>query len=248
MKFYFHANRRNALPAIVGICLGVLAVLPLVILPDHIPWLRYRALSWGLLVLIVVLFLLQVHFQSKEDDEREIRERDRDDLLAKFIGQRETAKPDPVPVKQEPSTPPTQPRQPHLTFIATKETGRHWRDRPVFTVNHLNGEAAEYIEIDPIQSARGHNLWIRFDTIPFLSSDTKEAAPSFWLDIGGIKDEDNVENLRYVFFKRDAEKTNQDSVSYPVTIRFRHGTEKLAQQFRLTWNQDSQKLTVGPWD
>jgi hypothetical protein len=138
--------------------LGVLAVLPLVVSPDHLPWLRFRVLSWGLLVFIVVLFLLQVHLQSKEDDERSDREQAIDNLLARI----ETAKPDPAPIKEEPSTPLTQPRQPHLMFTATQQTGKHWRDGPVFTLNHLSGGGAEYVEIDPIQSARGHNLWIRF--------------------------------------------------------------------------------------
>jgi hypothetical protein len=150
--------------------LGVLAALPLVVSPDHLPWLRFRVLSWELLVFIVVLFLLQVHLQSKEDDERSDREQAIDNLLARI----ETAKPDPAPIKEEPSTPLTQPRQPHLMFTATQQTGKNWRDGPVFTLNHLSGGGAEYVEIDPIQSARGHNLWIRFGGVPLLSSEKRK--------------------------------------------------------------------------
>jgi hypothetical protein len=248
MRFTVHANLKNSLSVFIGVCVVALALISLVVAPGHLPWLRYRILVWGLGVLAVASLFIQSHLQSKEEDERDIRERERDNLLAKLLEQKETVKLAPTPAKEAPSTPPTQPNQPHLMLTPTQESGKRWTDKPVFTLHHLSGEAAEYIEIDPIQSARGHNLWIRFDPIPFLNSDQREAAPSFWLDIGGIKVENKVDNLRFVFFRRDAQLQDKESVTYPVTVRFRHGIERLTEQFRLTWNENKQKLTVSPWN
>ncbi len=217
MRFTVDVSLKNFLSIFIGGCAAALALVPLVVSPDHLPWLRYAVVSWTLAALIVISLFIQSNLQSKEEYSRELRERERDNLLAKLLEQKETANPDPAPMKKEPNTRSTQPRQPHLIFTATQQTARHWGAKPVFTLNHLSGEAAEYIEIDPIRSARGHNLWIRFDRIPFLNSEQREAAPSFWLDIGGIDVENKVDNLRYVFFKRDAELTNKESNSYPVT-------------------------------
>ena len=59
-----------------------LAAIPLCVAPDHLPWLRWQ-LAIGFLALAAVAFLIsQAMLQSKEDHERDEREKDRDSQLS----------------------------------------------------------------------------------------------------------------------------------------------------------------------
>jgi hypothetical protein len=82
MKVTFHLSSKNVCNVVTGICVIVLAYIPLAVPPDHWLWMR-----WTIAVIacgIAAIFALgyQALAQSKEDADREIREQMRDNALA----------------------------------------------------------------------------------------------------------------------------------------------------------------------
>jgi hypothetical protein len=119
----------------------------------------------------------------------------------------------------------------------------------VFTLTHIGGDAARFIKISPLQSARGHNLWVSFDEIDLLDSATREVHPNFTLVIAGERRfADRAGNLYYVFFARDAAILKKQTVDYLVTVTFRWNKESIEDKVILTWNNSTQTLTTAPTD
>lgn len=142
--------------------------------------------------------------------------------------------------------------RPKIVFRATRLPSSKWftlEGTPpgVFTLTHIGGDAARFITIEPIQSALGKKLWVVFDQIDLLDSSTREVHPSFALLIGEQKRSANeVGNLIYVFFKKDAGE--KETVDYPVSVKFRWDKELIEERVTLTWNSSTGTLTTSPTD
>lgn len=112
-----------------------------------------------------------------------------------------------------------------------------------FTLVHLGGDAAQHIQVAPIQSALGKPLWIRFSGVDFLDVKRPEAYLYFRLDRdGNLTAERDMEKVRYVFFRRDTE--GRETVDYPVTIVFQWKGRSIRERQTLTWHSASMALTT----
>jgi hypothetical protein len=142
--------------------------------------------------------------------------------------------------------------KPRLAFTATSEKLNHiYMRKPVFKVNHLGGEAAQFIQIQHIRSANGRNVWIEFAQIDFLDSTAKSKSPDFELVIAGTttKPNDKRSHLQFIFFDRDRKDgSRQTRQVYPVVIRFSWNREWLEEKVNLVWDRNKQLLTTEPLD
>jgi len=126
--------------------------------------------------------------------------------------------------------------KPRLTLTA--------QDGEPFRLVHLGGDAAQHIQIEPIQSALGKNIWVRFGAVDFLSVAKPEACPSFRLDIHGIPKRDtDMGLLGAALFSGDA--VGHQTVDYPVTISFHWNKKRLSERQTLTWHYATKTLTSG---
>lgn len=238
-----HLTWKNLAVFVLGVCLVALAVIPLVVEPENLKYWRI-----GTLILAgigIIALILQMVLQSKDDGDlaqqrREQNERERQ-LNASLADLTEAMKRTDLRSATD--------HRPHLAFYSTQKTSANWFSEPhLFSVSHLGGDAAQYIQIDPIESARNGNVRILFDEIPFLDQHMKNGAPRFWLDIGGRwVAHDKAGNVRFVFFQRDSTSLGKPIVEYPVTIRFKWGKEEIKERFRLTWDQTRERLSVTQW-
>ncbi len=77
-----HLTIKNLLSFVVGGCVIALAVIPLNVSADHWLWFRWQATIWILVCVALVSLLAQASLQSKEDKERDRREKARDEHSA----------------------------------------------------------------------------------------------------------------------------------------------------------------------
>lgn len=141
-------------------------------------------------------------------------------------------------------------KRPRIALSVTNRRASMWRygEGPaLFSLNHLGGDAARFLQIQPIRSAQGKNLWVRFEQVDFLDDARKEAHPDFSLDIGGRAGgggPDKTGNLQYVFFKRDGQE--HGTVDYRVTVKFMWNEEWLEEDVTLRWHTSTETLTTHP--
>ena len=140
-------------------------------------------------------------------------------------------------------------RRPQIAFSAATSEAKMWRyEAAMFTLAHLGGDAAQFIQIQPVQSARGGKLWITFAQVDFLDQGRNVANPDFNLDIAGEVGNkyihDKTGNLYYVFFKREA--TKQETADYRIKITFKWNEKSLEKTYVLRWHKSSEVLTTHP--
>jgi len=118
------------------------------------------------------------------------------------------------------------------------------QDREPFRLVHLGGGAAQHIQVEPIQSALGKNIWVRFGAVDFLSGAKPEVYPSFRLYIHGIaKGNSDMGLLGAGLFSGDA--VGRSTVDYPITISFHWNGKRLKERQTLTWHYATKTLTSG---
>lgn len=78
MTLTLHLNLKNTLSILIGACVVGLAIIPLTVDPSHLGWLRWEIAIGVLGGVGVVAIFVQAIMQSKEDHERDERERLRD--------------------------------------------------------------------------------------------------------------------------------------------------------------------------
>jgi hypothetical protein len=76
-----HLTLKNFLSLIVGACVVGLALITLLVDPQHLVWLRWQILVVALGIIAIVALLIQSAIQSKEDHEAKAREKARDERL-----------------------------------------------------------------------------------------------------------------------------------------------------------------------
>jgi hypothetical protein len=126
--------------------------------------------------------------------------------------------------------------KPHI--VLTAENGSP------FTLVHLSGGVAQHIQVEPIQSALGKNIWVRFGGVDVLSAAKPEAHPSFRLDLHGFAKRNNdMGLLGAALFSGDARGCQ--TVDYPITISFNWNGKRLVERQVLTWHYATKTLTSG---
>jgi hypothetical protein len=113
-----------------------------------------------------------------------------------------------------------------------------------FRLVHLGGDAAQHIQVEPIQSALGKNIWVRFEAVDFLSAAKAEARPSFCLYLHGFpKPNNDMGLLGAALFSGDA--IGHQTVDYVITISFHWAGKRLSERQTLTWHYATKTLTSG---
>lgn len=117
------------------------------------------------------------------------------------------------------------------------------QDGNPFMIVHLGGGAAQHIQIEPISSALGKNIWVRFDAVDFLSAAKPEAHPYFRLDLHGFgKPHTDMALLRAALFHGDS--VGRQTVDYPVNISFHWNGKPMMERHTLTWHSATKTLTT----
>lgn len=146
--------------------------------------------------------------------------------------------------------------KPQIIFTATSLPDSSWdqpesisrNPPPIFTVTHVGGEPARFIQVQRIQSAREaatDNLYVQFDQIDFLDSAKREAHPNFELFLTGrSRGKGRAGHLGFLFFQMDAARDKRHSltVDYPITVTFDWNGQMLEEKVTLTWNAATQTL------
>jgi hypothetical protein len=142
--------------------------------------------------------------------------------------------------------------RPRLTLLVIKDSHSWFKYEHIFTLRHLGGEPAQYIQVQPILSAipaQRPGITVKFHQVDFLDSSHKEESVGYVFHIGNerCRPEDHS-NLRYIFFQRDSEKLTGFQLDYPIVIRFKWDSEWLEQKLILNWYPKSGLVTISPSD
>jgi hypothetical protein len=121
--------------------------------------------------------------------------------------------------------------QPKLAFSA---------DLQGFYLTHLGGEAARFIEIDPITNSTGSS--VRFDRVDFLEVGNKRPL-SYRLVIFTSGKTAKMEKVIFMMFRRWG---NRGDVELPVTIRFRWNKALLEEKIVLKWVANESRFETEP--
>jgi hypothetical protein len=144
--------------------------------------------------------------------------------------------------------------RPKLIFTATPLPDSSWdqleqsarQSAPIFTVTHVAGDVARFIQVQRIQSARkadADRLYVQFDQIDFLDSVKREENPNFELFLSGRpRGKGKAGNLGFTFFQMDADVQKSSTVKYPVTVTYDWNGQMLQEKVTLTWNAITQSL------
>ena len=138
--------------------------------------------------------------------------------------------------------------RPSITLRTTSERMGRWGfldPGEIFTLTHLGGEAAQYVQIEPIESTQRNNLCVAFDLVDLLDNANRDAHPRYDIYIAGCKwDKDKVGNMGYQLFKRDAEVKSSNTVQYPILIRFRWKNQRCETKVTLIYDALTETLST----
>ena len=118
----------------------------------------------------------------------------------------------------------------------------------VFTLNHLGGDAAQYVEIDPINFEGFSKVSLRFEPVPFIGPTNPATRVHFHVVTGddGVPRHTDKPSFVMMSFVYDAQHLNKPEVSYPVVVRYKWGAKTEEEHFRITWNNNRRRLAVTP--
>ena len=79
-----HWTFKNFLNVLIGVCVVVLACIPLFVPAEHLAWLRWQIVTAIAAFLALVTLIIQAAIQSREDNQRERRDTERDKQLTRL--------------------------------------------------------------------------------------------------------------------------------------------------------------------
>jgi hypothetical protein len=82
MKVEYYITPKNGFSIVVGVCVVLLAVIPLKVPPEHLLWFRWESAVLLLAIVAVGALLYQAHLQSKDDHEQAERNKRIDKSLS----------------------------------------------------------------------------------------------------------------------------------------------------------------------
>lgn len=137
--------------------------------------------------------------------------------------------------------------RPRIVLSTIQGHYNQWKGS-VFTLNHLGGDPAQYIEIDPINFEGFSNVSLRFDQIPFVNNANPAATVHFYVVTGddGVRRHVDKPSFVMMSFVNDAQNLNEPEVSYPMVVRYRWGSKTEEERFQITWDNNTRRLTISP--
>ena len=147
---------------------------------------------------------------------------------------------------EQPQTP-TSGNRPQIMLSTVEGHYNQWKG-DVFTLHHLGGDAAQYIEIAPINFEGFNKVSLRFEAVPFIGPTNPAAKVHFHVVTGddGVPRHADKPSFVMMSFVYDAQHLNKPEVSYPVVVRYKWGAKTEEEHFRITWNNNRRRLTVTP--
>jgi hypothetical protein len=147
---------------------------------------------------------------------------------------------------EQPQTP-TIGNRPQIMLSTVEGHYNQWKG-DVFTLHHLGGDAAQYIEIDPINFEGFNKVSLIFEAVPFISSTNPAAKVHFHVVTAddGVPRHADKPSFVMMSFVYDAQHLNKPEVSYPVVVRYKWGAKTEEEYFLITWNNNRRRLTVTP--
>ena len=151
--------------------------------------------------------------------------------------------------KLTPEQPPTQASgsRPRIILSVVEGHYNQWKGE-VFTLHHLGGDTAQYLEIDPINLEGFNRVSLRFEAVPFIGPTKPDAKVHFHVvtDDDGVPRHANKPSFVMMSFVYDAQHLNKPEVSYPVVIRYKWREKTEEEHFQITWNNNRRRMTVAP--
>jgi hypothetical protein len=137
--------------------------------------------------------------------------------------------------------------RPRIMLSTVQGHYNQWKG-DVFTLNHLGGDAAQYIEIDPINFEGFSKVSLRFDPVPFIGQANPAATVHFHVVTGddGVPRHADKPSFVMMSFVYDAQNLSKPEVSYPMVARYKWGTKTEEENFRITWDNNRRRLTIWP--
>jgi hypothetical protein len=137
--------------------------------------------------------------------------------------------------------------RPRIMLSAVEGHYNQWKG-DVFTLNHLGGDAAQYIEIAPLNFEGFSKVSLRFEPVPFIGPTNPATKIHFHVVTGddGVPRHADKPSIVMMSFVYDAQHLNKPEVSYPVVVRYKWGAKTEEEHFQITWNNNRRRLTVTP--
>jgi hypothetical protein len=112
--------------------------------------------------------------------------------------------------------------RPRIMLTTIQGHYNQWKG-DVFTVNHLDGDAAQNIEIDPISFEGFSKVSLRFEQIPFINHANPAATAHFYVvtNDDGVRRHADKPSFVMMSFVYDAQHLNKPEVSYPIVVRYK---------------------------
>jgi hypothetical protein len=147
---------------------------------------------------------------------------------------------------EQPQTP-TSGNRPQIMLSTVEGRYNQWKG-DVFTLHHLGGDAAQYIEIAPINFEGFNKVSLRFEAVPFIGPTNPAAKVHFHVVTGddGVPRHADKPSFVMMSFVYDAQHLNKPEVSYPVVVRYKWGAKTEEEHFRITWNNNRRRLAATP--
>ena len=165
-----HLTLKNSLSIVAGLCVIALAAIPLWVPSDHLGWIRWQIVIWVTAGLALVALPVQAFLQSKEDHDREEREKERD--VRDAVIQR-------VVMELEKRMPPIQPETKEGSFkvdavlventpriyIDIKNQGKGLFSKTEIILRNRGGEVAHKVQLEPLIFHSGRITFSGIETL-----------------------------------------------------------------------------------
>ena len=118
----------------------------------------------------------------------------------------------------------------------------------VFTLHHLGGDAAQYLEIAPINFEGFNKVSLRFEAVPFIGPTKPDAMVHFHVvtNDDGVPRHADKPSFVMMSFVYDAQHLGKPEVSYPVVVRYKWGAKTEEEHFQINWNNNRRRMTITP--
>ncbi|MBA3916284.1 MAG: hypothetical protein H0X25_21045 [Acidobacteriales bacterium] len=112
--------------------------------------------------------------------------------------------------------------RPRIMLSAVEGHYNQWKG-DVFTLHHLGGDAAQYLETAPINFEGFNQVSLRFEAVPFIGPTKPDAMVHFHVvtNDDGVPRHADKPSFVMMSFVYDAQHLGKPEVSYPVVVRYK---------------------------
>jgi hypothetical protein len=137
--------------------------------------------------------------------------------------------------------------RPRIMLSAVEGHYNQWKG-DVFTLHHLGGDAAQYVEIAPINFEGFNKVSLRFEAVPFIGPTKPDAMVHFHVvtNDDGVPRHADKPSFVMMSFVYDAQHLGTPEVTYPVVVRYKWGAKTEEEHFQINWNNNRRRMTITP--